>query len=136
MDKGVLQRYSTRPEREGDPNVLDLDPIEDLGCFGYLRGIRDRAVMLELRKKSGNCLAIAYSWIDRIEYDPSTGIHIHAGAITITIQGKNLNAEASSGRRLFEGLTRHRVSWIQEAKAERSFEPGGDSRVEAIDWSS
>lgn len=133
MDKGVLQRYSARPEQESD-SVLNLDPIEDLGCFGWLRGIRDRAVMLELRKKSGTCLAIAYSWIERIEYDPSTGIRIIAGPSTITIQGRNLNAE-TSGCRLFEGLTRHRVPWIQEVtRGEAVHGSATTCMVEGIDW--
>ena len=39
------------------------DGAEDLGVFGWLRGTRDQSVMLELRKKTGDILAIAYGWI-------------------------------------------------------------------------
>ncbi len=37
---------------------------DDLGSFGWLRGIRDRAIMLELRQKNGNVVAIGYK-LDR-----------------------------------------------------------------------
>lgn len=77
--------------------------------------------MLELRRRDGNITAIGYAWIERIDFDPSHGITIHALGQRIQITGVNLNAEVQPNRRLFEGLTRHRVSWI----AETDPPPGG-----------
>ena len=117
MSDRILNKYTGRPpESTGDEAaVSDPDGTEDLGAFGWLRGARDRCIMLELRKKSGTVLAIGYGWIERIEFDPSDGIRLHAGGKIIRIKGRNLNAEARPQVRLFQGLTRHRVAWIQES---------------------
>lgn len=135
MDKSILQKYTAR--EEGEPasgNVLDLE-IDDAGAFGWLRGVRDRCVMLELRKKGGNCLAVGYGWIDRIEFDPSEGITLSVSGRSISIKGRNLNAEVRATVRLFEGLARHRVPWIREASGMDAMEAkDGVCLVEAIDW--
>jgi len=116
-DSSVLTRHlerATEQRRAGDAGV-DSDECDDLGAFGWLRGIRDRATMLELRKKDGRILAIGYAWLERAEFDPSAGIALHAGDTRVHIAGRNLNGSAESTFRLFEGLTRHRVPWIKEA---------------------
>ena len=112
---GVLKNYATRIDPEGaEADLLDQEVAEDLGCFGWLRGARERAVMLVLRKKSGDCLALSYGFIERIEFNPSEGIAITTATTTVQVKGRNLNSEVRSGVRLFEQLTRHRVGWIQE----------------------
>ena len=55
MTDSVLQKYTGRrsvdiPQLETE----EAEPLDDLGVFGYLRGTRDRALMLELHKKDGN----------------------------------------------------------------------------------
>lgn len=114
MNDSVLERVSARrlEERVASP---DTDQPEDLGCFGWLRGIRDRAVMLELRKRDGNILAIGYAWLERVEFDPSVGITLHACGREIVIQGVNLNCEVRPNVRLFDGIVRHRVPWVRES---------------------
>ena len=111
MTDSLLNKY-TRPTTEPDDPQLET---EDLGSFGWLRGMRERATMLELRKKDGNITAIGYAWIEKIEFDPSHGITIHALGREIKIQGRNLNTEVRPSVRLFQGLTRHRVPWVQES---------------------
>ena len=49
--------------------------------------------MLELRKKTGNILAASYSWIEKVKFDPSKGITLHAQGQKIRIRGRNLNGE-------------------------------------------
>lgn len=110
MSDSLLNKY-TRPQTEPDDPQLET---EDLGSFGWLRGMRERATMLELRKKDGNITAIGYAWIEKIEFDPSEGITIHALGQQVRIQGRNLNAEVRHGVNLFQGLTRHRVPWVAE----------------------
>lgn len=54
-DKTTFQRYADR--FGGGPDsaaASDADRADDLGEFGFLRGIRNRAEMLELYKKTGN----------------------------------------------------------------------------------
>jgi hypothetical protein len=119
MTDSVLRKYATTtrsPESEADlTGDQDGQGAEDLGAFGWLRGVRDRSVMLELRKRNGNIVAVGYGWIERIEFDPSDGITLLALGQKIRIRGRNLNGEARPQIRLFHGLCRHRVPWIQES---------------------
>lgn len=135
MDKGGLQRYVGRDAAAAGGNVIEFE-TEDLGTFGWVRGLVGRSLMLELRKASGNCLAVGYGWIHEMEYDPSHGIALRlSGGRTILIRGRNLNDEVRPTVRLFEGLTRHRISWIREAgQAECLAAPEGACVVEAIEW--
>ena len=73
MSGKILERYAGRTnELTADAlSTSEADGAEDLGAFGWLRSARDRSVMIELRKKNGDILAIGYGWIDRIEFDPS-----------------------------------------------------------------
>lgn len=100
------------------PSLLDteaIDTIEDHGAFGWTRGVRERCLMLEIRLKTGAIIALGYSWIESLSFDPTDGIAIATPSQRIRLIGRNLNAELRPGIRLFEGLTRHRVPWVQEA---------------------
>ena len=111
MTDSVLTKYTRKPDESSDATDAD----EDLGSFGWLRGMRERSVMLELRHKDGNITAIGYAYIEKMEFDPSADITLHALGKVIKIQGRNLNAEVRPNSRLFQGLTKHRVPWIQAA---------------------
>lgn len=134
MSDRILPKYLSR-DIETTGAAVEPDAAEDLGAFGWLRGIRDRAIMLELRKRTGNILAIGYGWIEKIEYDASEGITLHALGQKFRIKGQNLNAEIRPSIRLFEGLCRHRVPYIQEASSGDKFKvvKGGTTTIEAID---
>ena len=137
MTDSLLNKYIQRTPNDATENSLlsDLEPLEDLGSFGWLRGVRDRAVMLELRKKDGNVMAVGYAWLERAEFDPSVGITLHVVGKTIRIKGRNLNAELRPNVRLFQGITRHRVPWIQEADQPTAMESQGKGiLVEKIEW--
>jgi hypothetical protein len=113
----------------------DSGGVDDFHSFGWLRGIRERATMLELRKKSGDVIAIGYSWIERVEFNPTDGITLRVHGEKIHIKGRNLNGEVRPEVRLFQGIARHRVAWIQEA--DRPGGMNGNERktiVEGIVW--
>lgn len=136
MDNGLLQKYATRVENEGDTsNVVDLDAHVDLGAFGWLRGVRDRCPMLELRRKSGDILAVGYGWLERATFDPSEGITLLVAGQKVHIKGRNLNAEVRPLVRLFEGITRHRIPWIRESCRADGIEASADACViDSIQW--
>lgn len=130
----VLTRYVESAEGS-DRDATDALVQEFPNAFGWLRGHHDRAIMLELRKKNGNCLAIGYGWIERVAFDPSIGITLHLGDQTVRISGRNLNAELRTNVRLFEGITRHRVPWIRECgELERMVATEDGTVVERIEW--
>ena len=136
MINSVLNKYTARrPDESTDGETEDGGQFDDLGAFGILRGTRDRALMLELRKKNGNIQAFGYAWLERIDFDPSEGITLHVTGRTIHIKGRNLNTEIRPNVRLFQCLTRHRVSWIQEADQPTTMESGGKGiLVDSIEW--
>ena len=108
------------PSRDND----EEDP-EALGVCGWLHGIKDRALMLELRLKTGNVLALGYAWMEKAEYDPTEGITLHFVNAKVRLRGRNLRKPLRTHLRLFDGLLRHRIPWIQEvdlAQAVRSGE--------------
>ena len=51
-DSAILHRYAPKVGAGfgTQAGAAEADAADDLGAFGWLRGIRDRAVMLELRK--------------------------------------------------------------------------------------
>ena len=71
--------------------------------------------MLELRHRGGNITGLGYAWLERAEFDPSQGITLFFIGKAVKITGSNLNAETRPNVRLFNGILRHRVPWIQEA---------------------
>ncbi|HEX2839356.1 MAG TPA: hypothetical protein VHN77_14660 [Phycisphaerales bacterium] len=114
---------------------FDGESLDDLGCFGWLRGVRDRALMLELRKNDGSIMAVSYGYLERAEFDPTDGITLHVMGRTVRITGRNLNAEIRPNLRLFHGITRYRVPWIQEAGSLDQL--GADDKgvvVEGVEW--
>ncbi len=136
MSDTLLQKYTSRLADAPDVNSqFESDAADNLGCFGWLRGVRDRAVMLELRKKTGAVMAIGYAWLERAEYEPSEGITLYAAGRTICIKGRNLGGPGPSATNLFSGLTRHRVPWVAESEHGAEF-AGGEKLavVEAIGW--
>jgi hypothetical protein len=139
MSDDILRKYMGRnngrltSELESDS---DAEGTEDIGgVFGWLRGVRDRAITLELRKKDGRILAVSYGWIDRFEFEPSEGITLHCGGRKVTIKGRNLNAETRPLMRLFSGLCRHRIPWIVEADLPAQMKAAPNATVvETIEW--
>lgn len=137
MTDNLLQRYLHRSPEQPATVVApsEAETLDDLGAFGWLRGVRDRAAMLELRKKDGNILAVGYAWLDRVEFDPSIGITLHSGGQTIRLLGRHLNGELRPQVRLFQGICRHRVPWVQEADQLASLATNGTQTViEKIEW--
>lgn len=136
IDK-ILDRYGGRDRGDGENDNVGQEEcaVDDFGTFGFLRGSRERATMLELRKKDGGILAIAYGYVDKAEFDPSDGITLHLAGQKIRIKGRNLNNEMDQKVRLFEAICRHRVPWLREANSEEIL-IGSEARVcvEAIEW--
>lgn len=137
MSDSLLRKYTGSQLVEERVDLLDTEGeiLDDLGVFGWLRGARDKAIMLELRKRDGNVMAVGYAWLERAEFDPSVGITLHVVGKTIRIKGRNLNLELRPNVRLFQGITRHRVPWIQEADGPTMMESQGKGTlVEKIEW--
>src|ERR1700690_2705867 len=135
MKGSVLEKYTAgkRAEPESDLSV-EADGLDDLGAFGFLRGPRGRAIMLELRQKDGSVTALGYAWLSKSVFDPSDGITLHFGEDTIKNTGRILNSEVRKNLRLFAAIVRHRVPWVQEADGPTALEaPRNATIIEGIE---
>jgi hypothetical protein len=115
MNDSVLKQFSPRSAVAMVRPDAEADAADDLVAFGYLRGARERALMLEFRRKDGGVTAISYGWLEKVEYDPSGVITLKFGGQTVKVVGRNLNAEVRPNVRLLDGLVRQRINWIQES---------------------
>lgn len=132
MKENVLERFTSRkPEAD---HVTDPEGVDDLGAFGWLRGIRDRAEMIELRHRDGAISAHGYAWLKNAHFDPSGEILLDFSGETVRIAGRNLNGELSAGKRLFEGIVRRKVPWIAAATNENALtSPKGAVVIEELE---
>jgi hypothetical protein len=110
---------------------------DECPAFGYLRGIRDRALALELRFANGNSQAFPYSWLGPIRYDPSAGLLLtFVGDLIylVLLEGSNLNALVNNSVSLYDrGILRHRVTWVREmSRAERERAAEREVTIERI----
>lgn len=137
MNDRILNKYLSAKRAEEEAEALPMveaDELEDLGSFGWLRGVRDRAIMLELRHRDGRVSAFGYAWLEHADFDPSEGITLQFAGKSVRIIGSNLNAESHPNVRLFAGIVRHRVPWIQEADELTALESSpGKPVIERLD---
>ena len=137
MGDSVLERYvGVRSEKITDTSLeSSAETPDNLGAFGYLRGTRERALMLEMRKKDGGIMAVGYSWLERAEYDPTDGIMLSGAGQRIHIQGRNLNVKSQQQVKLFQAIVQHRVVWIREAcHHELMMADEHSATVDSIEW--
>lgn len=136
MSSSALNKYSRLADAT---SVVATGPesggLDDCVAFGLLRGIESRALMLDLQKRSGARLAIAYAWIAQILFDPSGGIVIDIGGRKISIVGRNLLARTDARTNLYEGILGHRVAWVRESdKATEFCVSAAACVVDSISW--
>lgn len=135
MNDDVFTRYGG-PRSTGD-NVIPLPTAEgtlDLVSFGFLRGTREMAVMLELRRRDGSLTALAYHLLHNAQYEAARGITLHFGGNLVRITGRNLNAEIRPNVRLYDAILRHRVPWIAETDGATGFAAApGELVIERIE---
>jgi hypothetical protein len=124
-----LDKYFCRTKEQKPPAEEEQDPVIDNWGFGWLRGMREVALCLEIRHRDGQISAFSYATMDRAEFDPSDGITLHFGSKTVKIVGRNLNVEARPNVRLFNGILRRRIPWIQVADEPTALKAPKDATV-------
>jgi hypothetical protein len=111
---GVRSRLSNWSTPLKEPETDE----QECPAFGYLRGVRDRAISLEFRLRTGNRRAFPYSWLGPVIFDPSHGLLLRfVGDQTylVLIRGWQLDGMVNGSTDLIErGILRHRVLWVRE----------------------
>jgi hypothetical protein len=116
MNDEVLTRFADRFAAAAEPQAADSEQEVNAGAFGFLRGARERALMLEFRLKDGNSKAYSYALLDRATFDASDGIRLRFSSEEVRVTGQALKGGSGSGAAsLFELILRHKATWIQES---------------------
>ncbi len=136
-EKPSLARMGTAGERRDTAPDLVSDEEDECPAFGFLRGIRDRALSLELRFANGNSQAFPYSWLGPVKYDPSAGLLLKfVGDLVylVLLEGSNLNALVKGAISLYDrGIQRNRVTWCREmTRLEVEKSGNGEVTIERI----
>lgn len=125
---------ATAEQRAAAPEPVQEE--EECAAFGYLRGVRDRALFVEFRFNDGNSESFPYSWLGPIKYNPSAGLLLKFVGDEISLvllEGSNLNAVVNGAVSLYSGLQRNRITWIREMSRPQLQKAGeGEVTVEHI----
>jgi hypothetical protein len=92
----------------GEASAPVVDGAEEIGAapsYGWLRGVKERSQMLELRMLNGSYRSFAYAWLCEVKFDPSAGMELDFGSVKAKLEGRNL-------RPLHELIQRHRAVWV------------------------
>ncbi len=116
---------------------------ESCAAFGYLRGLHDRALALQLRFRNGNSDWFSYGLLASWRYNPSIGLLLKFTGDLVTlvlIRGSNLGAMVNreSANLMGMGLQRHRITWIREMEEDELRKAGKDEptidRIEVAEF--
>jgi hypothetical protein len=80
---------------------------EDRKYFGVEPQASSRALLFELRFRSGRRLGFPYSYLTKLDFDPTGNIEIQVSDAVVTISGRNL-------KDIFTYLIQNRLTFIQE----------------------
>ncbi len=103
----------------GAGSEQDAEEEESCLAFGFLRGIRDRALAIQLRFRDGNSDWFEYSHLSSWRHNPSVGLLLRFTGDVVTlvlISGSNLDGLVSPHaiNLTDRGLQRHRITWVRE----------------------
>ena len=125
-DNSDLLNFAGNPHLAGITSRLPKDKDADkqsdeesCPAFGYLRGLRERAIGVEFRFRDGNSDWFAYSHLSSYRFNPSVGLLLKfTGDLVslVLIHGSNLDAVVNQSvvNLTDRGFQRHRVLWVRE----------------------
>ena len=133
-----MSRPALAPRQEEESRAYEEAEEANCPAFGFLRGIRDRAAMIEFRFKNGNTASFAYGWLGQVRFNPSVGMLLKFTGDEVTlvlIAGSNLDAPVSSSAANLtdRGIAKHRVTFVREMDEEEARRtPEGQPTVDQI----
>jgi hypothetical protein len=121
------------------PEVRRDDDEESCPAFGFLRGVNERSLAVEMRFRGGDREWFPYSLLASWRYNPSAGLLLKFTGDVVTlvlIRGSNLDAPVNQGAMNLtdRGLQRHRITWVREMDEDelRTVGKGGPT-IDCID---
>lgn len=100
--------HELREAREVEADFAEGEEAVDPGLgYGQVGLNRRPELMVQLRKKDGNCKALSYGYLISADFNPSQGIVLQFVGCRVRLVGRQL-------RPLMDRLVGHRVTWVQE----------------------
>lgn len=108
-DDSMAAKYGRSAKRATVDAVLGEgeEAADEYKCMKLLAGNEGQGLMLELRFKTRNSIALPYSYLTKVTYDPSVGITIEFAGDTVQITGRNLDP-------VYHALVHHKAASIRE----------------------
>ncbi len=104
----IVEKYLPKTDTVRDPSDVDAEQVAPGNAFGFVRGGRDRASMVEFRPGKGAWESLGYSWLERVQFRPAGELRLSfVTGHRVVLTGRNLG-------RLRDLLTSHRLTWVQE----------------------
>ncbi|QJX01333.1 hypothetical protein [Frigoriglobus tundricola] len=120
-----LRRLARAPEAD-EVEEEEEDSPDGYRAFSLVRGIRQHALMLEFRLRSGDSLAFGYPWLREVRFNRSNGLVLAFDPQIVTVRGRHLES-------LHAGVLMHRARWVWEADhASAELVPESAALVEGI----
>lgn len=118
--RSVLDKYNI-----GSKSADAEAPEAEQRAFSILRGVGKHLLMLELRRKTGDCVGLGYSYFAGMEFDASGVLVLYFTTHKVTVRGRNL-------RPVYEGLLDHSVGFLQEEDERYNDVPEGETVITSI----
>ena len=145
----MLEELRRRPATSlwGQPAADAAKDADEDSCpaFGFLRGLHERALAVELRFRDGNRETYPYSWLGPWRFNPSAGLLLKFTGDVVTlvlVRGSNLDAPVGQGAMNLtdRGLQRHRITFIREMDEDELRQIGDEGptidRIEVAEFES
>ncbi len=103
-----------------------VEQQDDFKFFGIEPQNTGRALLFELRFRSGRRLGFPYSYLTKLDFEPSEGITIYASDVVILVKGRNLDV-------VFNYLLQNRLTYIREDETGTDTSSEGETFIESIE---
>lgn len=107
FDPSLPTTAAVTPTASAGDETTDEGPAGAHPAYSMVSADRRQKLMLELRLKTGNATALAYSYLVSVTLDPSQAIVMDFSGYEVILSGRNLGP-------LFAGLVAQRVAVIRE----------------------
>lgn len=135
-DKSVLDEFMNRKptgsatvlplQRQDEKEQSEESEIEERRAYGLGRG-RRQPFMLDVRMMDKQRIALAYSHLAKIGFDPSDAIVLEFSSQLVRIEGRHL-------QRVYENLVMQNVTYIQEENLELEHQvPANETFISKIE---
>lgn len=125
----IVERYTGRPTPPPAPSDGGGDePLEGADTYQPAAPVsanRPPELMLELRFKQGDALALSYALLISAAFNPSQGISLEYTTHRVVVAGRNL-------RGVYRALVAHRLAYLQELSSPLDDQPDDATVVSSL----